>query len=55
MVNKILLKYHIYSENDRMGAFVINAFKNIRDSATDISKEEECAYIKAFDDRKEND
>lgn len=46
---------YIYSENDRMGAFVINAFKNIRDSATDISKEEECAYIKAFDDRKEND
>lgn len=41
-----------YSENERMGAFIIDAFNGIRDSATDMSEEEEQAYIKAFDDRK---
>lgn len=43
---------YTYSENERMGAFIINAFNDIRDLATDMSTEEEQAYKKAFDDRK---
>lgn len=46
---------YTYSENDRMGALVISAFKDIQRSAIDISEEEEFAYIKAFTDRKRND
>lgn len=46
---------YTYSENERMGAFIINAFKDIRDLAIDISEEEVRAYIKAFNDRKRND
>jgi hypothetical protein len=43
---------YTYSENERMGAFIINAFKDISESAMDMNADEEQAYIKAFEDRK---
>ena len=43
---------YIYRKNERMGAFVIDAFDNICELATSINTKEERAYIKAFNDRK---
>lgn len=43
---------YLYRKNERMGAFVIDAFDNICELATSINTKEEQAYIKAFDDRK---
>lgn len=43
---------YIFSKNERMGAFVIKAFDDIRSSAIAMSTEEEQEYIKAFEDRK---
>ncbi len=42
---------YTFSENERMGAFVIKAFDDIEKSGTPITPEEESAYIKAFEDR----
>lgn len=45
---------YIFSKNDRMGAFVINAFDNIRASAIAMKTEEEQEYINAFAHRTKN-
>lgn len=41
---------YTYSENERMGAFIIDAFENIQASGRIMTVEEEQEYIKAFDE-----
>lgn len=42
---------YIYKKNERMGAFVIDAFDNIYELAIPIKADEEQEYIRSFDNR----
>ena len=43
---------YTYSQNDRMGAFIIDAFEDIQKKARTMTKDEEKEYIEAFEKRR---